>query len=220
MLLSITLIESQRMNNKTNGIIGITAVTISILTIIIMAELRTDGYNHFHKAVSELGSLDAPNKWTFNIFGFIIPGILISIFSWNLLKEFRSHFVKSYPFYLLFLSGLFLALAGVFPGNMENKQSLISTMHYIGASGSGVFWLLCALTLWWQLKKIAGWKTVAIITFLIPFGMIIAMSFVPENFPGLSQRVVFASLYLYILILAIKLLNQREESPVANTVLN
>lgn len=203
------------MNNKTSGIIGITAVTISIVTIIIMAESRTDGYNHFHKAVSELGSLDAPNKWAFNIFGYILPGILISIFSLNLLKEFRSKFVKSYPFYLLFLSGLFLALAGIFPANMENKQSLITIIHLIGAGSSGVFWFLCALTLWWQLKKIDNWKTVSIITFLIPFGMIIGMSFVSKNSPGLSQRIVFASLYLYIIILSSKLLNQREESPIA-----
>jgi len=216
LLLSITLKEKQRMNNKTSGIIGITAVTISILTIIIMAELRTDGYNHFHKAVSELGSLDAPHKWTFNIFGYIIPGILISIFSLNLLKAFRSNFVKSYPFYLLFLTGLFLALSGAFPADMENKQSLITIMHLIGARGSGVFWLLAALTLWWQLKKKNHWKTVAIITFLMPFGITIAMSFVPKNFPGLSQRIVFAFYYLYILVLAIKLLNQREESPIAN----
>lgn len=206
------------MNNKTNGIFGITAVTISILTLIIMAELRTDGYNHFHKAVSELGSLDAPNKWVFNILGFIVPGILISIFSLNLLKEFRAHSVKAYPFYLLCLSGIFLSLAGISPANLENRQSINTIIHLIGAGGSGVFWLLCALTLWWQLKKIDGWKTVAIITFLIPFCMIVAMSFVSKNSPGLSQRIVFASLYLYILILAIKLLSQREESPVAKTV--
>lgn len=206
------------MSNKTSGLIGIIAVTISILTIIIMATLRTDGYNHFQKAVSELGSLDAPNKWTFNIFGYIIPGILISNFSLNLLKKFRSNFLKSYPFYLLFLSGSFMVLAGTFPANMENKQSLITIIHLIGAGGSGVFWLLCALTLWWQLKKNYNWKTVSIITFLIPFGMIIAMSFVSKNSPGLSQRIAFASFYLYIIILAIKLLNQREESPVADKV--
>ena len=43
------------MNNKTNGLIGVTAVVIGISNIITMAVLRTDGYNHFNKAVSELG---------------------------------------------------------------------------------------------------------------------------------------------------------------------
>ena len=190
------------MNNKTNGLIGISAVVIATLTIIIMAELRTDGYDHFHKAVSELGSLDAPNRWIFNILGFILPGILISIFSLNLLKEFRSYPIKSYPFYLLIISGLFLTLAGLFPADMENKESITTLMHGIGSIGSGVFWLLSALTLWWQLKKNKSWRKVAISTFLIPFIMIFAMSFVAEDTPGLSQRIVFTAMYLFILILA------------------
>jgi len=190
------------MSNNTNGLIGIVTVFMGTLTIIVMAELRTDGYNHFHKAVSELGSIDAPNKWIFNIFGYIIPGILISIFSFNLLKEFRSYPIKSYPFYLFIFSGLFLTLAGIFPVDMENKQSISSIIHSIGSLGGGICWILCAWTLWWQLKKKHNWKTTAIFTFLIPFIMLIAMSFVSENTPGTSQRIAFAANYLFILILA------------------
>ena len=192
------------MTDKTNGLIGISAVVIGVSAIIIMAELRTDGYDHFHKAVSELGSLDAPDRWIFNILGFILPGILISIFSFNLLKEFRSYPIKSYPFYLFIFTGLLLTLAGLFPINMEDKKSLTSIMHSIGALGGGVFWFLCALTLWWQLKKNNIWKNTAISTFLIPFIMIVAMSFVSENTPGLSQRILFIAMYLFILILAVK----------------
>src|SRR5690606_2664688 len=117
------------MNSKTNGLIGIGAVALGTLTVIIMAAIRTDGYNHFHKAVSELGSLDAPNKWIFNILGFVIPGILISIFSFNLLKEFRSYPIKSYPFYFLFVSGLFLSIAGIFPADLENRKSMTTIIH-------------------------------------------------------------------------------------------
>ena len=194
------------MNTKTTGLFGVTAVVLGTLSIVIMAELRTDGYNHFNKAVSELGSLDAPNKWIFNILGFIIPGILISIFSFKLLKEFRSYPIKSYPFYFLILSGLFLTLAGLFPANMENRTAITTIIHQIGANGGGVFWLLSALTLWWQLKKNHVWKTTAIATFLIPFIMILAMSFVHEDTPGLGQRIVFSALYLFVFILAVKLL--------------
>jgi hypothetical membrane protein len=190
------------MNTKTNGLIGITAVLIGVSTIVIMAELRTDGYDHFHKAVSELGSTDAPNKWTFNILGFIIPGSLISIFSFNLLKEFNSFPIKSYPFYLLMLNGLFLILAGLFPANMEDRNALGSIIHSIGALGGGVCWFLSALTLWWQLKKNSIWKNTGITSFMIPLIMILAISFVSENTPGLSQRILFIANYLFILLLA------------------
>lgn len=204
---------SIKLSNRANGLIGILAVTLSILTIIVMAAVRTDGYDHLHKAISELGSLDAPNKWVFNIFGYIVPGMLISIFSLNLLKEFRPLSVKSYPFYLFFASGLFMSLAGFFPANMEDRQSVNTIIHSVGSFGSGAFWLVCALTLWWQLKKKDGWKLVAISTFLIPFVMIIAMSMVSENTPGLAQRIAFSANYLFILIIAIKLLMTESGSP-------
>lgn len=192
------------MNKKTNGYIGITAIALGTLSIIIMAALRTDGYNHLNKAVSELGSTDAPNNWVFNLLGFIIPGILISIFSYNLLKEFRRFSIKSYPFYLLILSGLFIVMAGIFPANIEDRKSVTTTMHLIGAQGSGIFWLLSALTLCWQLKKNKLWKGTAIASFIIPFLMLLAMVFVSKDTPGLAQRIVFIAMYLFILILAVK----------------
>ncbi len=201
------------MSAKTNGLIGIAAVVVGTLAIIIMAKLRTDGYNHFHKAVSELGSLDAPNKWIFNLLGFIIPGMLISIFSFNLLKGFRSFPIKSYPFYLLILSGLFLTLAGLFPANLEERKSITTIMHSIGAMGGGGFWFLSALTLWWQLKKNNIWKNTAIATFVIPFIMILAMGFVSESTPGIAQRIVFGANYLFILILAGKQLLITNKTP-------
>lgn len=183
--------------------IGIVAVVLGVSAIVIMAEIRTDDYNHAHKAVSELGSSDAPHKWVFNMLGFFIPGLLIALFAFNL----KNHFIipmKTYSFYFLFLSGLFDALAGLFPADMDYRNSFNSVMHVIGSMGSGLFWLFCALTLWWQLKKDNDWKTVAIITFIIPFITVFAMGFVPDYTPGIAQRIGFAGYYLFILVLAIK----------------
>lgn len=193
------------MNNKTNGVIGITAIVLSASTIVIMAELRTDGYNHFQKAVSELGSTDAPGQWVFNVFGYILPGLLISLFSINLLKEFKKDNVSYYPFYLLVASGILMCLAGFFPVDMENRQSMSSMLHTVGSLGSGITWMICALTLWWQLKKKEGWKAVAMVTFAIPFAMIVAMLFIPDTSPGLSQRIAFTFYFLYMALLAGKL---------------
>lgn len=206
-------------SNRKNGAIGISAILISTATILIMSELRSDGYNHFHKAVSELGSLDAPNKWIFNILGYIVPGILISIFSLNLLKEFRSVSVKEYPFYLFASSGVLMAIAGLFPADMDNKESFITVLHTIGSFGGGLLWFLCALTLWWQLKKREGWRTVAMITFLIPFVMILLMSFVPKNTPGISQRIAFFANYIFIFLIAIKQLGESRKL-ISKSILN
>lgn len=203
--------NNQMNSTKINGLVGILAVLLSLLTIIIMAELRNDGYNHFHKAISELGSMDAPNKWIFNTLAYIVPGILITIFSFNLLKEFRLISVIAYPFYLLAISGILMFFSGVFPADMENKDSIITILHTTASFGGGLCWLLCSLTLWWELKKRDGWRWIAIITFLIPFMLIIAMSFVSENKPGLSQRIGFMANYLFILVIAIKQLGVSRE---------
>lgn len=186
------------------GIIGISGVIISTLTIIIMAELRSDGYNHFHKAISELGSLDAPQKWIFNSLGYIIPGFLFFLFSKFLRDDFMKDDVKSYPFYFLMLAGLFQLLAGIFPLDLVNRNSTLTIFHSIGSLGSGIFWLVAALTIWWQLRKRNGWKRVAIVLFLIPFITILVVSFIPKDLPGLAQRITFSGYYLYLMILATK----------------
>ena len=194
------------MSHKITGLFGVLAVILSTSTIIIMAELRSDDYDHLHKAVSELGSWDAPHKWTFNILGYVIPGLLIALFSLGLLKEFKNDNIRSYPFYCLMFSGLFMVLAGVFPADMANRQSTVTLVHMLGSLGGGIFWLITALTLWWQLKKNANWKNTAGFSFSIPFLMIVVMSFIPESAPGLTQRIAFGANYLFILIISIQLI--------------
>ncbi len=197
------------------ALIGVAAVVLSVSTIIIMAELRTDGYNHAHKAVSELGSADAPHKWTFNMLGYFIPGLMLALFAFNL----KNHFIipiKTFPFYFLMLSGLFYALAGLFPVDMDHRSSFGSVMHGIGSMGSGLFWLFSAVTLWWQLKKDQIWKTVAIITLIIPFITIFTMGFISAHEPGIAQRVGFGGYYIFILVLAVKQWKQLHVPVISN----
>lgn len=155
--------QTFRKMKKYNAWIGVTAVVLSTLTIIVMAELRTDGYSHAHKAVSELGTVDAPNKWIFNISGYFIPGVLIALFAYNLKNEFTSvPGIKTYPFYFFIGSGILMSVAGIFPGDLDHKTSFTTTMHLAGAIGSGLLWLICVFTLWWQLKKKAHWESIAL----------------------------------------------------------
>lgn len=200
--------------------IGIIAVVLSILTIVVMAELRND-YSHAHKAISELGSVDAPNKWVFNMLGYFVPGVLIAFFAYNLKNEFRDvPNLKTYPFYFFMLSGILLSLAGIFPGDLAHRTSLTTTMHLVGSFGGGLMWLFCAFTLWWQLKKIAHWKVVAWVTFIIPFVTIILIGITPENTPGIAQRIGFAGNYLFILVLAIKQREYRQAKEIDVVTIN
>ena len=61
---------------KFRKIIGATALATPFwfLTVyLIMSSIRPE-YSHLTKAISELGSLDAPSLWYWNVLGYIIPG--------------------------------------------------------------------------------------------------------------------------------------------------
>ncbi len=168
---------------------------------------RRPEYHFLTKAISELGSVDATNKWTWNIFGYIITGIFISIFSIGLYQKLKTENFSKMPFIAIFLSGLFMAISGVFPGDFENKNSLTMLLHTIGSFGSYIFFLMGAFTIPKQMKKTVYWasaiKPSLIFTWLtILFG---SWAFVFPDIPAVGQRIVFMFYFLWIIFTAYKL---------------
>lgn len=187
------------MTNQRYAIAGILAPAIFLITYLIASSLRPE-YNLYTKAISELGSLHAPNKWFWNIFGYILPGILVSIFSIGLYKEISAGKASKYPLAGIFLSGVFMAIAGIFPGDFDNKQSMAMLLHTFGSLGSYVFFLLGAFTYVRLMKKSAYWqqaiKPTLIFTWLtIIFG---SWPFIFPDYPAVGQRMVFMFYFLWI----------------------
>ena len=112
-------------------------------SLVLFATIRTDGYSHATKAVSELGSLDAPNAMAFNILGFILPGVLIVAFALRVATATGRRIGPG----LLALSGAFLCLAGLARANLDNPGTIASILHIVGAIGSGVAWALALFPL-------------------------------------------------------------------------
>lgn len=197
------------MTNKTYAVIGISATILFWTTYIIMSNLRPD-YNLFHKAVSELGSLDAPNKWTWNILGYIITGILIAVFSIGLFKSISNGPGSKLPLIGFVLSGLFMSLSGIFSGDFENRQSTTMLLHTAGSFGSYVFFLIGAFTYPKQMKKSEYWKKSVILTLLFTWLTVIfgAWAFIFPSIPSVGQRIVFFFYLLWIFYTAIKLYKQ------------
>lgn len=194
------------MSNKQYALIGFLAPTIFWVTYFTMANQRAE-YSFLTKAISELGSIDAPNKWTWNILGYILTGFCISIFSIGLYKKIKTDNSDKLPFIGLLLSGVFMAISGIFPGDFENKNSLTMLLHSVGSFGSYIFFLISAFTLPKQLRKIAYWATAVpsllIFTWLtILFG---SWAFIFPDIPAVGQRIVFAFYFLWIIFTAYKL---------------
>lgn len=199
------------MTNKTYAIIGISATILFWATYIIMSNLRPE-YNFFHKAVSELGSLEAPNKWIWNILGYILTGILIAVYSFGLFKNISNGQGSKLPLISFVLSGLFMSLSGIFPGDFDNRQSTTMLLHTVGSFGSYLFFLIGAFTCPKQMKKSEYWKKsirpTLIFTWLtILFG---SWPFIFTSYPSLGQRIVFFFYLLWIFYTAIQLYKQPE----------
>jgi hypothetical membrane protein len=178
-----------------------------------MSNLRP-GYSFLTKAISELGSLDAPDKWTWNILGYIIPGILISIFSFGLYKNIAPPGASKMPLIGTATSGVFMSISGVFPGDFDNKQSSIMLLHTIGSVGSYLFFLIGAFNYPKQMKKSKYWKKAIKPTLIFTWMTIIFGSwvFVFPRYPAVGQRIVFMFYFLWITYTAYKLYKVKDST--------
>jgi len=200
------------MKRTTYAISGILAPIIFTLTYLILSSIRPE-YSHLTKAISELGSLDAPNKWWWNLIGYIFVGGLISAFSIGLSKNVNPDGKGKLAFLGLFLSGGFMALSGIFPGDFENRTSLTMIFHAIGSFGSFLFFLIAAFSYPRQFKKSEYWKRASTPSLIITIIAILSGFLRTGSMPGLGQRLGFVFYFLWIGYLAFLLLKNKEIKP-------
>ncbi len=197
------------MTNKSYAIIGIAAPIVFLITYIIMSSIRPE-YSMFTKAISELGSVDAPKGWIWNSLGYILSGLLIAIYSVGLYKNIINEKSSKIPLYGIFFSGIFMILSGIFPGDFDNKQSTTMLLHTLGSFGSYIFFLIGAFTYPKLMSKKDYWKRAKKATLIFTYLTIIfgAWPFIFSNVPAVGQRIVFFFYFSWIFYTAIKLLNQ------------
>lgn len=107
-------------------------------SLLAFAAVRTDGYTHGTKAVSELGAVGAPSALAFNLLAFIVPGLLVAWFGVVLARCADNKVGPS----LLAGSGLLVAMAGTFPLDIGDVAALTTIGHSIGVVGSCLLWVI------------------------------------------------------------------------------
>jgi hypothetical membrane protein len=203
------------MTPRQYAILGLLAPLLFWVTYLVMSNLRAE-YSFLTKAVSELGSLDAPNRWTWNILGYVLTGLLISVYSFGLFKSISNGQGSKFPLVSFVLSGLFMSLAGIFPGDFNNRQSTTMLIHTIGSFGSYLFFLIGAFTYPGQMKKSDYWKkyikpTLIFAWLTILFGV---WPFLFPAIPGVGQRLVFFFFLLWIFYTSVGLYKSVEPNAV------
>ncbi|MFY0674835.1 MAG: DUF998 domain-containing protein [Bacteroidia bacterium] len=194
------------MTKKQYSIIGIFA-PILFWTFYFTLANQKEGYSYLTKAISELGSINTPNKWLWNTFGYIIPGGLISVFGYGLFKHLAVKNSSKTPLFGIVFSGIFMALSGFFPGDFENKQSLTMLLHSVGSFGSYISFLLAAFTFPSLMKTSSYWKSAIRPSLMFTWLTIIfgTWPFIFPNTPAAGQRIVFAFYFIWIGFNALKL---------------
>lgn len=194
-------------------IIGIAAVVIPLWFLalyLIMSGMRPE-YSHASNAISELGSLDAPNLWAWNIFGYCLPGLVIALLGTGLVREFSPlSSVASIPFVALIASGLFLALSGVFPANMADFESVTTVVHIIGSNGCFVAFLAAGFWLPFCFRKRIAWHWLAWPSLVLVVGSIVSGFLRSGETSGIGQRLTFACFFLWVALIGFALLRSKK----------
>lgn len=225
--MEITVSSGQRKHQQQTGserefttvaaLAGPAAAALFAVSVVGFAAVRTDGYTHGTKAVSELGAQGAPLAAAFNTMGFIVPGILVVVMGAVLYRRVTAP--RKLGPVLLGLSGVSLAVAGLFPVDMEVRSSVSSQLHLAGAMLCGVLW---ALSLFWiapQLKKTAQFSRIGRLTpwFVLFLVANIAWQVVWQStgalLPGWGQRIGFAGYFLWLGIVGSLLAFSRARLP-------
>lgn len=185
-------------NRKQIGFIAAITPIWFLAVYLVMASCRPE-YSHLTKAVSELGSLDAPNLWAWNILGYIIPGLAVALLGLGIKREFSDldGWILA-PAWAVVVSGLFMALSGVFPGDFENRTSTTMIIHAVGSLGSFVAFLVAGFWLPKFFRLRPDWRWAALPSLILVIGSIVTGFLRTGEAPGLGQRFGFACYFLWV----------------------
>lgn len=180
------------------------------------AAVRTDGYTHGTKAVSELGAAGAPHAAAFNLLAFVLPGVLVVVLAAVIRRAAGPRGARTGPV-LLAGSGIALVAAGVFPVDMAHPASAVSVAHAAGSMLTGIFWAAALFWLGPLLRRDLGLRTLGRLT---PWFMLFLLANVAWQaawqsgglvLPGWGQRIGFAGYFLWVALTGLALATRRRE---------
>jgi hypothetical membrane protein len=186
--------------NRKIGLLAMFSPVLFAAAYLTMSSLRPE-YSHLTKAISELGSVDAPRAWAWNVFGYIIPGLLIALLGLGVRHRFATTRGALLPAAALVASGLLMTLSGVFPGDFDNRTSATMILHTVGSLGCFVAFLVAAFSLPRIIREAHEWRPITWPSLVLAGGSILTGFLRSGNAPGLGQRLGFACFFLWVALI-------------------
>ncbi len=185
------------------GVFGIVAFILIIISITVFSYL-TPGYSHLTNAISELGINDKQYALEFNIFGFGIVGLLVSLFSYGLYQTIRQYKGSRLLSIIVFISGISWGILGIFSLAPNLQTTFLSNMHYVFVSINYLSFIVGVALMAIFLRKEMHWKNVIVLSIIYALigisTFIIPTSIIPG---GIIQRIAIFVYFAWILTISI-----------------
>lgn len=187
---------------------GIAGPLLYVSVVVILGFLRP-GYDHVTQLVSELGEVGAPNAIVMNIFGFILPSLLIIAFAIGLHRGISDGLWSKLAPALLAVGALGYVGSALFPCSPGCDPE--TSMSHIRAGAVGIGRFLAPLAFWRSLRKDSRWQgygSYSLVTGVVVLALYFFAGFsgVTTPWDGLVQRLWKGTLFLWMVVMAIHLL--------------
>jgi len=208
---NLKLIIQSKNTLRLFALFGIISFIFEFVVFSIMGFLRI-GYNPLTQYISELGECGAPNSTIVSLM-FIFVGMLLAFFSISFYYGIKIE-KKSWigPVFLALFSIFDWIGSGIFPCDPGCAGKTFSGQMHLIVSVIGMFFMtFCPIITWKYMKKDERWhnfdKFTQLIGIIIPVLIVIFIISVNIGFLiGLTQRILYWTFSLWILVIALKLL--------------
>jgi len=199
------------MNRRQIGFLGLAAWVLFWGASVALAAVRPS-YSHVANTLSELGAVGTPHATAWNVLGFIIPGVLLSIAGASIARTANPEpsVSRTLATILLVLSGLAVAGQGVMPAEMINGVADVTSTttrgHFISSLISGAAWAIGALLLVGPMKRNPNWRGLYIISAVLVLLTLVGSFALRGALPdGLAQRIGNAFFCAWFILMSLKL---------------
>lgn len=200
------------MKTRHLGFLGIGAWVLFWSSSIVLGALRSS-YSHVANTLSELGAAGTPYAAFWNVFGFIVPGIMLAIVGLTIGRVVipQPSMRRVLVSLLLALAGLAVAGQGLFPAEMidgvADVGSTATRAHFISSLLSGAAWGAGVLLLVGPMKRNPHWRgfhVVGIALLLLTLAASLGLrAAVPD---GLAQRIGNSFFCMWFVVMSVQLI--------------
>lgn len=203
---------------------GIVGPLLFAVTVVVVASLRPD-YSHASQFMSELAEAGGQFAWLMQIFGFMLPAVLILVFVLTCRTCLPRTALNSIGTFLLAVFAFSMFMAGIFScdvGCLPPEPSMDQKLHDLFSILAFPSFTAGVFILGLSLFRDADWRRFGIYslaTAIVSLALLVAMvhSEASREGTGIYQRLYLGVLFLWLMVLSARQLKKTENGGAGQT---